>query len=101
MIQGDPGPATEKTDRNIRAARSHVAHWGRWLVEYKFFTGRCVFRPRIFSGCEVFFNEGVVKWVRVYWLTCGVFCSRSIPERRGPGRVSNEEYFYRDDERGQ
>lgn len=80
MIQGDPGPSTEKTDRNIRTARSHVLVMGRYLVEYKFWTGMLCVMPRWSQGTEIFFNEGDVTWVRVYWLTFGVFISRSKQE---------------------
>lgn len=78
MIQGDPGPITERTDRNIRAARCWRFQAGRWLVEYKFFTGACKVRPRLYSGVEPFFNEGLIKWYRWYFLTFGVFISRKF-----------------------
>ena len=72
MIQGDPGPSTEKTDRNIAQARSHRLRLGRYHVEWKAYTGQFHLRPRWHTANVDFFNEGPVRWTRCYWLTCGL-----------------------------
>lgn len=78
MIQGDPGPATEKTDRNIRAARTHSIQVGATRVYWQWWTGSFYFTPWRESGVETQYgapvtDEGPVSWFRAYWLTFGYY----------------------------
>jgi len=70
------GPETEKTDRNIQRARAHSLWWGTTHIEWKFWTGICTFRPLRISVNTDFFNEGPVRWSRLYWLTFAVSVTR-------------------------
>lgn len=78
MIQGDPGPATKQTDRNVRAARTHSAQVGPMRIHWQYWTGSFYFFPWLESGIEEqygapFLNEGRVHWLRIYWLTFGYY----------------------------
>ena len=85
MIQGDPGPITDKTDRNIRAARVHAVAVGGVLAQFKFWTGSCYLWPLFEKGVEPhwgapFRDEGPTAWIRVYWLTGGICITRRMKE---------------------
>lgn len=83
MIQGDPGPATEKTDRNVRAARTHSFKVGAKRFHWQWWTGSFYCTPWREYGIEEqygapFLNEGRVAWLRVYWLTFGLYRTKHV-----------------------
>lgn len=78
MIQSDPGPMTEKTKRNIQAARTREFHWGRSELHIQLWTGHFYFWPVLEKGLELhygspYYDQGWVSWKRCYWLTFGVY----------------------------
>ena len=81
-VQGGVGPMSETTRKNIQRAKAHGGWWGPWHVEWKFWTGNFLFKPRYQWMMTEFFNEGPVSWHRVYWLTVGVSWYKMLPERR-------------------
>lgn len=76
------GPPSEKTERNINAARAHSLWMGPVHIEWKLWTGGFRFVPAWSWMDTEFWNEGPVRWFRGYWLTCGVSIYRALPERR-------------------
>lgn len=76
---GKPSPKTEK---NIKQARARSLWCGPVHVEWKFYTGNFLFRPRWDTMTTEFWNEGPVRWFRAYWLTMGLSIYRLLPERR-------------------
>lgn len=83
MIQGDPGPPTQKTLENIRAARTHSLQVGSMRVYWKWWTGSFYVVPWFESGIEEqygapFLDEGAVSWLRAYWLTFGYYRTKHL-----------------------
>jgi hypothetical protein len=74
------GPENEKTDRNIQRAKAHSLWIGSTHIEWKLWTGICVFRPIRIRVKTWFFNEGYVHWDRLYWLTFGVSITKPRKE---------------------
>ena len=79
---GTVGPPSEKTERNIRRARAFSLWAGPAHVEWKFWTGNFKAVPRWEAMNTEFWNEGPVRWLRVYWLTGGLSIYWALPERR-------------------
>jgi len=80
MQSPNPGEPSERTRRNIAAARCHGVRIGRYHIEWRYWTGTFVLLPiRCVTRTE-FFNEGPVEWARYYWLTIGVSIYNRIEE---------------------
>lgn len=80
--QTSVGPPSEKTERNIRRARSHSLWVGPYHLEWKAWTGGFRFLPAWSKHDTEFWNEGPVRWFRLYWLTGGLSIYWAFPERR-------------------
>lgn len=73
-------PPTEKTDANIKRATAHSLWIGARHIEWKLWTGIFTVRPIRSEVSTWFFNEGFVRWVRIYWLTFGVSITRPLTQ---------------------
>lgn len=83
MIQGDPGPPTQKTVENVRRARVQSVKVGSMRVYWKWWTGSFYWVPWYEEGIEAqygapYLNEGRVSWFRLYWLTFGYYRTRHL-----------------------
>lgn len=81
-LQQHVGPPTEKTERNIRSARSRSLWIGPVHLEWKFWTGTFLLLPKWQTMTTEFWNEGPVQWFRCYWLTLGMSIYKRLPELR-------------------
>jgi hypothetical protein len=86
--QEQVGPPSPKTEANIKAARAHSCWCGPAHIEWKVWTGGFRVLPRWELMTTEFWHEGPVRWWRGYWLTLGLSIYWSLPERRGPNRMS-------------
>ncbi len=90
---GAVGPPTEKTLSNIRQARAHAFYWRGKLIQWQAKTQGCLLPHKVdMLGYHVwphwdsreteFWNQGRVRWTRLYWFTFGVSVVTPLPERR-------------------
>jgi|LNFM01.1.fsa_nt_gb hypothetical protein len=80
--QSQVGPPSEKTEQNIRRARSHSVWIGPVHIEYKLWTGGFRLWPAWDVMTTEFWNEGPVRWWRGYWLCFGLSIYRLLEDRR-------------------
>jgi hypothetical protein len=92
---GTVGPPTNKTLANCKQARAHSAWCGPAHVEWKLRTGRFRWLPVWSVMSTELWNEGPVRWLRGYWLTCGLSVYWALPERR----LSINVYYPKEEER--